>query len=652
MSPVLRPRLAALTAMSAAGSLMLSACGGGGADGPVAVVPPPAAASAVISGTVAVGAPIAGGTLRIVDADGAVVASNVAIDADGRYAEVALTGPAPYRLEACGQAGPNYLCVYSVASAAGTANVTPLTTATVLLATGQQPDALMAGTAPALTGASVAAAQDQLRTSLASLLSSAGVSSGFDFVSGTLAAGSRTGYDGVLDAVGVSVGQDTQPFVQIVPRLGEGNLYLEQGRSSGSVTAAPAAAGLQLGGLETLFRDMSAALASAAACSSESSGIQRSLASAARMQIDGPPAQGAAEVARGLCGFFAQGEDGNTPMWGARFLSPTLGRCDLSGTAPVCGVSFVLQGPDGDVQPVGSGMAVTQEAGVWKFLGDLLPVQIHASAKAQRTRRIDSATPIDDYMRALAFEVAAVPGLACAKVAQRDAAGASATVGYYKRHTGALEQDRLSLWTADGFGNGASLDPLVGATRSTDDSWIGLPQGAAGDAVIRNFYRGGRSVVVSLYTDAACSVPFNVGGRSEFEVPVEGVPPVWAVMETLPWPEIDATSQAALRSLAIDAGGSGSLHAAWSFARGPVGVNGATVCGSRADCGDGNPGRLGERALRSTARDVTVSLRNTGSAVAADDPKTLALSGRNGEGVDLQSNYSSCPSAGPAEACH
>jgi len=78
----------------------------------------------------------------------------------------------------------------------------------------------------------------------------------------------------------------------------------------------------------------------------------------------------------------------------------------------VCGVSFVVQSPAGHVMPVGNGMGVTQEAGVWKFLGDLLPISIQASARAQRSRRIDTPTPVFDYGHALAFEVAAVPGLA------------------------------------------------------------------------------------------------------------------------------------------------------------------------------------------------------------------------------------------------
>jgi len=651
--PLFRPLA---TALSLASIAVLAACGGGGSDAsvaapPVAEAPAPVVAT-TLGGTVAVGAPISDGKLRILDADGGVVASDIAIGADGSYAGIALSGPAPYRIEACGNAGPNYLCVYSTASAAGTANVTPLTTATVLLATGQSPNVLMSGAAPALTADAVAAAQAQLRNALANVLASANVASGFDFIAGALEAGSRSGYDGVLDAVGVELGVDDHPFVQITPRLGSGNLYLEQGSSSGSVTSTTSAASLQMSGLESLFRDMSAALAGPAACSAASTGIQRSLATTAQLSMGGgQAAHGASDVAAALCGFFAQGDDGNTPLWGSTLLSPTLGRCDLSAGAPVCKVDFVLRGPDGAVQPVGSGMGVTVEAGAWKFVGDLIPIEIHASAKAQRTVRGDSAGAPIDYNRALTFEVAALPGLACAQVAQRDAGGTLTTVGYYKRHPGATDQQRLSLWSANSMSWGASLDPLVGATRSADDSWIVLPEGSAGDAVVRNFYRGGRSVLVSLFADAACSQPFTVAGKSEFEVEVDGVPPVWSAMPNLPWPEVDASSIAALDALQLDAGATGSLHVGWSFPRGPLGLNGITVCGSRAECGQGGSGRVGERSLRPNAHDADVALANHGGAIAPTDSKTLALYGRNGEGVDLQSNLTTCPATPIGERC-
>lgn len=642
------------TSALVAGFACLVAAGcGGGADYMTSTDPTAAGSSGAtaLSGTVAVGAPITNGKLRILDATGAVVASDVAIDGDGHYAGVTLTGPAPYRLEACGYAGPNYLCVYSVANAAGTANVTPLTSAMVLLATGASPDAMMVPEAPAVSASGVSDAQDQLRASLSGVLSSAGVSGTLDFVSSALSAGSRAGYDGVLDAVGVSVGQDTQAFVQITPRIGSGNLYMQQGTTVGAVTAANTS-NLGLSGIETLFRNMSVAMASPTACADANTGIRRSLSSIAQMTLGDSLAQGPANVAAGLCRFFDTGEDGSTPMWGSTLMSPTFGRCDLSGAVPVCAISFVIQGSDGDVMPVGDGMGVTQEGGVWKFMGDLLPVQIRAMARAQRTLRLDSTTAVVEYARAIQFDIAAVSGLACASVAQHTADGALAMIGYYKRFPGATRQARLSLWGSNVMGMNASLDPRVGSTRSEDDTWLTLPQGGEGDAVIRNFYRGGRTVTVSLFADDACSTPFAVTGRSVFDTEIQGVPPVWSAMDSLPWPEVDGATVAALRNLTLGAGATGSFHAAWTFARGPVGLDEITVCGNRASCGDNGSGRIGSGRVRPSARDHTVALHNSGDPVAASSPKMLALSGRNSEGVGLESNYMTCPETAAGESCH
>ena len=607
----------------------------------------PATPSNQITGTVAVGAPITNGMLRILDADGNVVASDVAIDADGRYAAVTLTGPAPYRLEACGYAGPNYQCLYSVVQAAGTANVTPLTTATVLLASGASPGTLMSGAATGLDPSAVETAQSQLRQGLSSVLADGGLGTGFDFITGTLDAGSRTGYDRVLDAVGVSTGEDSQPFVQITPRMGSGNLYLEPGGTSiGQVTVASGAGNVLLTGLETLFRNMSASLASPTACSDASTGIASSLAGTARMEMDGEGSvTGRANVALGLCAFFAQQE-----MWGARLLSPTLGRCNFDVQPLVCRVSFVLQAVDGSVQPVGSGMGVIRESEQWKFLGDVDPVPVHAFATAQRDRRIDGSEVVDTYARAISFDIPVVSGLQCARVSQRDVQQQLVPLAYYKPY--ASDAPRLSLWQQDSFSDTRSLDPQAGALRSPDDTWLTLPEGTAGDDVVRNFFRGGRTVTVSLFSDDACSTPFAVDGVSEIEVDVEGVPPVWAALPSLPWPELSTTSRQSLVAASLAAQATGSFTATWTFPRGPLGVNGATFCANRALCGDGQPGRIGERDLSPGATSATLALANGDTALAANDSKMLAIYGRSGDGVMMQSNFLSCPGTAMGEICH
>ena len=167
-----------------AAAALLAACGGGGSsssstDAPTAPVLP---APTTLTGTVAVGAPMTDGRLRVLDANGAVVVADLALAADGSYPAVTLSGPAPYRIEACGYTGANYQCIHSVAQGAGTANVTPLTNAMMLLASGQPPEALMSGSAPGLSASAVASAQETLRSGLAPLLADAGVPNTLDLV--------------------------------------------------------------------------------------------------------------------------------------------------------------------------------------------------------------------------------------------------------------------------------------------------------------------------------------------------------------------------------------------------------------------------------------------------------------------------------------
>jgi hypothetical protein len=622
---------------------LLAACGGSPSSSGTSVVVPPATS---LSGTVAVGAPITDGTLRVLDVSGTVVASDIPVAADGSYTIPALPGTGPYRIEACGYAGPNYQCIYSVAQGPGTANVTPLTSATVLLAANQSPGDLMSGNGSALTESAVEAAQGRLRGSLAGVMAG-NVPGGFDFISGSLEAGSRSGYDRVLDSVGVNTGlDDSTPFVQITPRLGSGNLYLDQTTTAGSVTVATGAGELSLTGLEALFQGMSAAMQNATACAQSGTGLASFMATGARMSDDeGNVLTGAAQVGAGLCGMFAGQE-----MFGSRLLSPTLGKCDLSGANPVCRVSFVLQSPEGAVQPVGQGMGVARESGTWKFLGDMDPVQIHASAKAQRDVIFQDGSTTTTYARAIAFDIPALSGLQCAQVTQRNEAAAAVVVAYYKNFGSGAR--RLSLWQQNAMGNQRSLDPLVGALRSGDDTWVALPDGSEGDAVVRNFFRGGRSVTVSLFGDTGCSVPFAVSGQSVFEVEIQGVPPTTAALPNLPWTDLTPAAREALFGLSLAANASGSYAAAWTFSHGPIALNGATFCIDRADCGEGGAGRISQErrfAPGVTAADIT--LHNGSTAVEPTSYKMLALYGRTGDGLDLQSNAIVCP-PGSGPQCH
>lgn len=614
-------------------SLLLAACGGDDA-----ATPPTTPVSATgLTGSVAVGIAISQGKLRVLDSNGVVVAEDITVAADGTYNIPTLTGTGPWRIEACGYAGANYECIYSVAQAPGAANVTPLTNAAVLLAANQQPGTLMTGTATGLDAASVNAAQLQLRAGLSPVMNG-NVSSGFDFITGDLDAGSRSGYDRVLDAVGVATGVDGSAFVQITPRLGSGNLYLQSGSTSGTVIPDSAAGSLPLSQIDALFARMTAKLASSTACAGPT-GLASQMTNDARIDGDEGFVTGAQNVADMFCGFFAESE-----AFGATLMNPTLGRCVTTGTAPRCRVGFDVRLPDGSVMPFGSGVGVQLESGTWKFMGSVDPVSVHADARVQRQTRIDVAGIAPSYMRAIAIDVSHVPGLACARVAQPTTGGNLHTFAILKAYDSNAR--RMSIWRGSQQGTDVSLDPTTGFLRSSDDGWYTLPEGAPGDEVVRNFFRNGRSIVVSLFQDAACTTPLVLEGVSSIEVEIEGVPPVYASLPSFPWPELTPATITAVNSVSLAANSSTSLVAGWTYPNGRSGTNGLTFCGSLAQCGDQDAGRYGEREVSPSVSSVEMGLHS--GSLALGTSRTLAVYGTGPGGIGMQSNFSSC---GGADFC-
>ncbi len=275
-------------------------------------------------------------------------------------------------------------------------------------------------------------------------------------------------------------------------------------------------------------------------------------------------------------------------------MSPTLGRCDLAGATPICGVSFALQDPDGHVQSVADSMAVSFEGGAWKFRGDMHPISIRASARLQRDRRIDGPSPVDSYSRALSFEIQAVPGLECARVEQRD---------------------------------------------------------SAGDQAVRNFYRGGRTVVVSLFSNAGCSTAFTADGRSQFEIEVQGVPPLWSALAGLPWPELSASSKDALVGLSAAGAGTATFGASWSVPRSGISVGEVGFCTDRANCANPGTAAYGKGRVGPADRSSRLELQIGSGGLRAAGYKMLSLYGGTSDGVGVQSNYLSCPAVPAGQIC-
>ncbi len=633
-----RRRSSATAAALLVAFVTVAGCGSGEADAPASAPTPAAPApSTGIDGSVAVGAPITNGTLRVLDAAGIEVARDVPIADDGTYTIPTLTGTGPWRLEACGFVGGNYQCIYSVAQATGVVNVTPLTTAAILLATGESPEALMAGPAAGLGADAIDAAQQQLRDSLAGVMSGH-VAADFDLFGGPLDAGTRTGYDRVLDAVGVSTGVDGQPYVQITPRMGEGNVYMQRNSTQGALQVDSAAASLPLDGIERLFADMTLSIESESACSSPTTGLVNHMAADARMRMEGMSFANGEQLAAGLCQFFAMQN-----RWGSKFVSPALGRCDLSGAQPRCRVSFAMKDPQGAVEAVGDGMAVTRVGDRWKFFGDMDPIAIRVNATVQVDRRMDTTPVLERYTRALSFSIPALGGLACAKVTQINTAGDVETMAYFKRHPGAVDQQRLSLWTQGEFSLEPSNDPAVGRTRSADDSWLQLPQGASGDALIRNFLRGGRSVSVALYSDDACSVPMSLEGRAAFDIDVAGVPPVFDALGSLPWPGVSDRTLGALTSLTMEPAASATLAFEVVWPRGSIGLTDVSLCKDLMACGEGGSGRIGEQPLRPGTHSAVLTITNGAEAMTLTQGRMLSLYGRSHDGMAMQTNLHVCP---------
>jgi hypothetical protein len=179
---------------------ILVACGGGGSG-----TPQPAAPAALkVTGTAATGAAMASAAISLKCAIGNATAT---ADANGAYTVSIVGGSLPCVLTATSSDGATKL--HSVAAGSGdaatTANITPLSELLVARLAGGDPKAYVASftAAAVIPVADVAAAQ----TALLQTLKAAGVdtSNVGDIVSGSLAAGSHSGYDGVLDQLQATI---------------------------------------------------------------------------------------------------------------------------------------------------------------------------------------------------------------------------------------------------------------------------------------------------------------------------------------------------------------------------------------------------------------------------------------------------------------
>lgn len=188
-------RGAALALLAA--TALLTACGGGDDDPPTGGGAGP---TATITGLAATGAAIPNAVVTGVNAAGQTV--TVSTGADGSFT-IAIPEGAPYGLKITDAAGQTW---YSYATAAGRANITPLTTLALSQAAGNKPlaDVLNAWATQKPTADQVLAAAAVVNANLQDVMRAKGVDPAATNVFTASFSANGQGLDAVLDAMRVS----------------------------------------------------------------------------------------------------------------------------------------------------------------------------------------------------------------------------------------------------------------------------------------------------------------------------------------------------------------------------------------------------------------------------------------------------------------
>jgi len=618
--------------------------------------PPPPPPAAAVSGIAAAGLALTNGTVRVLDATGkALVFANTAVaPTTGAYGPIPLGNVIPYRIEACGTVGDKPVCLWAATNLGGTVNLTPLTTAITVLASGVAPGTLMkeGQAAKGLTDADIAAAHTLVRSALAPALSYAGLASDFDLLAGALTPNSHTGQDLLLDAIALGLGVDTKPYVTLGSRFGAGVVYLEPGATpQGSISVDAAAASMDLAGLNTLFSGMAAGMATEAGCPT---GLPPLFDTNVRVSTDTQVASGPDLAAQVLCFRLAgvlPGAFGETDkLFGGKLLPTNVDRCvfDAALGDPVCRVSFVYQASIQDPtdatnktpwllqRPLGIEQAAVKRSDGWKFLGNRLAVQASAKARLVLARRVDSPTTPDVYSRFLDIAIPAVGNLRCARASQKDTNGADVPLALFKPHGSGRY---LSLWSLSTSIAAPSLNAASGATRGADIITLPVPAGATGDTTARNFARAGRALKIELFSDNACTTPLGGADGDAISITVAGQLPIaTAAMSSQPWPTLAPTSATALADLKGAVATKVNYGPTWTFAHADVAMSRAQLCMVDSACSV----KLVDLELPGTAKAARLSATIGILPLAVGDYKLLRLMGRASDGLVLQLDTASC----------
>ena len=633
----------------AAAVILLGGCGGGSsnpaATAPASVAPPPVVVApapvTTLAGTVAVGAPMLNATVTVKDANG--VTRTAAAASDGSYSGLSTAGlVAPFSVQACGLVDGNYTCLYSVVAQAGTANVTPLTHATVALALGSDPAGVFAATAPTAppSAADMDAQKSKLKATLANLLAKAGITD-IDFATTPFSA-DRTGMDKVLDSIKVSSGIDgatSKAFVQMEGKIGAGNVFLN--KDAAAAVALPVATGadVDLKGISTIFvKGMSFAISAPdqATCVSRMNGANI-FDDSFSLEIDKGVVATKTTAAAMICQFADMGK-----LLGGGVANPVLRDCDFTSDVnrKICTVGFTLV--NGEASFDGAELSVVLRPGIdWKLIGNDSPYRIHIGAAVQRMVRVDlpatAANNAPMYTRALTFDIngsdgVSATGIRAAKVYQRDLDGSGWELTPLVTLTltdACIAQLQPNTTARLGLGSCGSSWLSLGDTGDTATA------AARGDMLIDNFYKRGRKVKVELFNNvAATGVPIVVIKR------VDGLPPKAAALAGFPWLEVDAATKTAL--VALD-GTAATFNVAWT--KNPtVSAKDVSLCIAGNCQGAGSAGH--ESIINGHASQLIALVNKPTSAAAF---KSIGLYGRTADQLGVATNYVSC---GGAATCY
>jgi hypothetical protein len=610
------------TLLASACVVALSGCGGGGSNS-AAPAQTASNATSMMSGTVAVGAPMLNATVTVMGANARSVSTSA--DSNGSYANLDVSQlTAPYRIQACGLADGQHECYYSVIQAAGVGNVTPLTDATVALASGGNASTVFTGTVP--SESALSGSEATLKTYLGPVLTAAGLASDSSFGTTPFVA-NHTGMDKVLDAVKVTSGTNNGvAFVQLQGVLGYGNAYVDAaGTQSGTLDTTALLSGMQvdLRGISTIFEGLNTAIGSSSvnACTSTFA-TSVPLDPAFTLNLNGQQQLNVNNAAASLCSFAS-----TNGFLGGQVENPALRSCDFSGPDKFCTVGFDVA--KGTLSEEGAELAIVLRHGAlnWALLGEENPYGITVGAAVQRTLPVGVATPQPRYTRNISIDIpTTVPAGYTAP---------QAAIVYAHDSSGNGTWDTSAPIATLSDNNCGGQPNLTVAGSQCGAEWLSLDSFnssdlSTGDALINGLYRRGRDLRIDLYSD-----PSATHLITSIYVLINGVPPMSADLPNVPFLNLDAASQSAL--VTYDSGTTTTNTLPLSWAANPV-----VASHDLTLCGDSSCNTEVHQQLLGSIEQTSATLNLSGITLPAGGYKRLGLYGRDRNDVGFESDYVSC----------